>query len=291
MKLKRIEKILVPVALTREGEIAVDQAVKFHSVFGSRIIVMTIIPGRSRFARLLRGSDATESAIARAKGRLEEFLLNIFDGEIPDYISTDVRCGGLINNIIEASKEFASQLIIIKKSKRLIGKFAAFRRHNAEKLIGRAFCPILTINNDSTAENVNNIVIPVDISKKTDTKMRWDIFIAKAFKAKITIISVLDINIDKRRSLAYRKAIAMEEQLKNEGVSCEVLLITETKGKQADIFLKSAAQINPDMIMIMTGEKMMMFGEYIGPFAKDIIHHSVTPVINVVPRVGSLFDV
>ncbi len=291
MKLKRIEKILVPVALTREGEIAVDQAVKFHSVFGSRIIVMTIIPGRSRFARLLRGSDATESAIARAKGRLEEFLLNIFDGEIPDYISTDVRCGGLINNIIEASKEFASQLIIIKKSKRLIGKFAAFRRHNAEKLIGRAFCPILTINNDSTAENVNNIVIPVDISKKTDTKMRWAIFIAKAFKAKITIISVLDINIDKRRSLAYRKAIAMEEQLKNEGVSCEVLLITETKGKQADIFLKSAAQINPDMIMIMTGEKMMMFGEYIGPFAKDIIHHSVTPVINVVPRVGSLFDV
>lgn len=290
MTLRRIEKILVPIALTREGEIAIEQAIKFQKVFGSRIIIMNIIPAKNGI-RIFTGKEAQKRAVERAKLKLNDFLENYFAGEIPGFVSAEVRSGGLIPSIIQASKDFATQLIIIKKSKRLVGRFAAFRRHNAEKLIGQSLCPILTISQDFTPSVIKEIVMPVDISKKTDAKMRWAVFIAKAFSAKVTIISVLNINIEKRTSLTYRKAVAMEEQLQAEGIDSRVLLINETSGKQADIFLRNADNVNPDMIMIMTHEETMLLGEYIGKFAREVIHRAQPPVFNVVPKTGTLFDV
>jgi nucleotide-binding universal stress UspA family protein len=290
MSTKRIEQILVPIALTHEGEIAIEQAVKFHEVFGSRLIIMNIIP-RIRLLIRLKGAETPAIVIDRAHHRLEEFVRKFFNGKIPDYVNLQVRCGKLIPSIIDASKDFSSQLIIIKKSKRIIGRFAAFRGHNADKLISQSFCPVLTISENFTHKGISEIVIPVDISKKTDDKVRWAIYLAKNFNARVTVISVLDININTRESLAYRKAVSIEEQLLADKIECNVVLITETSGAHYDIFLKHVARINPDLIVIMTHEEALLFGDYIGTFAQEVIHRAAQPVFNVVPRVGTLFDV
>jgi nucleotide-binding universal stress UspA family protein len=290
MATKRIEQILIPLALTREGEIAMEQGVKFHEVFGSRLIIMNIIPRNRPLIRLSR-REQSATTLEKAHHRLEEFVRKFFNGEIPSYVNLQVRCGSLIATIIDASKDFSSQLIIIKKSKRIIGKFAAFRRNNADKLIGQSFCPVLTISENFTHEGIREIVMPVDISKKTDDKVRWAIFLAKSFNARVTIISVLDINIEARTSLAYRKAVTMEEQLKSENIDCDVLVITETSGQHYESFLQQVSKVNPDLIVIMTHEESLLFGEYIGTFAREIIHRAEQPVFNVVPRVGTLFDV
>lgn len=290
MRKNNIERILVPIALTREGEIAMEQAMMFHKVFGSSLTIMNVI-SRTREQTCFLRKESPEKVHDRALCKLEEFVKNYFGGEIPDYVSLHVRSGALITSIIDASKEFSSQLIIIKKSKRIIGKFAAFRRHNAEKLIGQSFCPVLTISEDFTHEGIKSIVIPVDITKKSDDKVRWAKFLAKRFNAKVTIISVLDINIEARTSLAYRKAVEIEDQLLGENIECEMLLITETSGALWEVFLKQAERVNPDLIVIMTHEETVLFGDYIGHFAREVIHRAVQPVFNVVPRVGTLFEV
>jgi nucleotide-binding universal stress UspA family protein len=133
--------------------------------------------------------------------------------------------------------------------------------------------------------------MPVDISKKTDDKVRWAIFLAKNFNARVTIISVLDIDIETRTSLAYRKAVTMEEQLQSENIDCDVLVITDTTGHHYESFLRQVNKVNPDLIVIMTHEESLLFGEYIGTFAREVIHRAEQPVFNVVPRVGTLFDV
>jgi nucleotide-binding universal stress UspA family protein len=290
MATRNIEKILVPIALTREGEIAIEQAFKFHEVFGSKLIIMNVIPkARQKTGILTR--ETPSQVLEKAHIRLEEFVRRFFKGVIPEYVNLQVRCGGLISSIIEASKEFSSQLIIIKKSSRIIGKFAAFRRHNADKLIGQSFCPVLTISENFTHEGINEIVMPVDISKKTDDKVRWAIYLAKSFNARVTVISVLDINIETRTSLAYRKAVSIEEQLEAENIDCKVHLITEPAGKHYEVFLRQVEKVNPDLIIIMTHEESILFGEYIGPFAREVIHRAIQPVFNVVPRVGAMFDV
>ena len=290
MTTKRIEQILIPLALTREGEIAMEQGMKFHEVFGSKLIIMNIIPRNRPLIRLTR-NETPGKTLEKAHNRLEEFVRKFFNGEIPPFVNLQVRCGRLIPTIIDASKDFSSQLIIIKKSKRIIGSFAAFRRNNADKLIGQSFCPVLTISENFTHEGIREIVMPVDITKKTDDKVRWAIFLAKSFNARVTIISVLDINIETRTSLAYRKAVSIEEQLQSEKIDCDVLLITETSGYHYESFLNQVSKVNPDLIIIMTHEESLLFGEYIGAFAREVIHRAEQPVFNVVPRVGTLFDV
>ncbi|MBE0673994.1 MAG: universal stress protein [Bacteroidales bacterium] len=290
MPTQNIERILIPIALTKEGEIAIEQAIKFHEVFGSKLVVMNVIPSRREKTGLLK-KETPAQVLEKAHLKLEEFTRRFFKGSIPDFINLQVRCGSLIPSIIETSKEFSIQLIIIKKSSRIIGKFAAFRKHNADKLIGQSFCPVLTISENFTHKGIKEIIMPVDITKKSDNKVRWAIYLAKSFNARITIISILDIDIEARSSLAYRKAVAIEDQLVAENIECELLLITDTKGSQCDVFLKQAAKVKPDLIVIMTHEETILFGDYIGHFAREVIHRAVQPVFNVVPRVGTLFDV
>jgi len=289
MTTNRIEKILVPIALTQEGRIAIEQAVKFKNVFGSGLIIMNIIPEEKLINRILGKGDPAK-VLDKAYHHLEEFVRKVFRGEIPDFVNLQVRQGSLIPTILQASKDFSSQMIIIKKSKRIIGKFASFRVNNADKLISQSFCPVLTISENFTHDAIKEIVMPVDITKKTDDKVRWAIYLAKSFSARVTVISVLDINIDARKSLTYQKALKIENQLTEEGVDCNVLLITETSGTHHEIFLRQLARVKPDLVIIMTHEESILTGDYIGKFALEVIHGAKQPVFNVVPRTGSLFE-
>lgn len=290
MTTKRIEKILVPIALSREGTIAIDHAEMFCKVFDSKLIIMNIVPDDSLFRRIASGGNSN-SVLEKAHQQLEKFVKKHFKGKIPDCINLQVRQGNLVPTIIQASKDFSSQLIIIKKSKRIIGKFAAFRKNNADVLLGKSFCPVLTITENFTHDGIREIVMPVDITKKTDDKIRWAIYLAKNFNARVTVISVLDINIDARKSLTYKKALMIEDQLTEEGIDCNVLLITETTGTQHEIFLRQLAKVKPDLIIIMTHEESILSGDTIGKFAQEVIHEAKQPVFNVVPRIGSLFDI
>jgi nucleotide-binding universal stress UspA family protein len=291
MTTKKIEKILVPITLTSEGKIAIEQAVKFQAVFGSTIVVMNVIPPPNNTLKNLLAWKSDKKTLDKAYQRLEGFVKCFFGNKIPDYIKLDVRTGTLIASIIDASIYFGSELIIIKKSKRIIGKFATFRKNNADKLIGQSFCPVLTISENFTHEGIKDIVMPVDITKNTDEKVRWAIYLAKNFNARITMISVLDINIEVKKSLAYRKATHIEDQLINEQIECDILLITETSGANYEIFLRQVSKINPDLIIIMTHEESILFSDYIGRFAREVIHRAVQPVFNVVPRAGTHFSV
>jgi len=290
MTSKKIEKILVPISLSSDGKIAIEQAVKFQTVFGSTIVIINVIPPVRRFKAFFK-KKSHKSSLEKANKRLKGFVKCFFGEEIPEYIKLDVRTGLLIPSIIDASLHFGAELIIIKKTKRIIRRFASFRRNNADKLIGQSLCPVLTVSENFTHKGIKEIVMPVDITKKTDDKVRWAIYLAKNFNARVTIISVLDINIDVKKSLAYRKATSMEDQLEKEKIECDVLLITETSGKNCDIFLRHVEKVNPDLIIIMTHEESILFGDYIGRFAREVIHRAIQPVFNVVPRTDTQFTV
>jgi len=290
MASKQIERILVPVALTHEGQVAIEEALMFNKVFGSKLIIVNIIH-EDRLVRRILSKVKTFSVLEKANRRLEEFVKNIFGGIVPDFVKLQVRQGSLIPTIIQTSKEFSTHLIIIKKSHQIIGRFAAFRTHNADKLIGQSFCPVLTITENFTHDGIKEIMIPVDITRRTDDKIKWAAYLAKKFNARVTVVSVLSLNIDSKRSLAYQKALTIEEELKTENINCRVLLITETSGKQYDIFLNQVENANPDLIVIMTHEDTLLFSEYIGSFARAVIHKAKQPVFNVVPKEDSFFKV
>ncbi len=288
-----IKKILAPVPLGSDCKIAMQQAMIFHKVYGSEIILLHVETEFSLFHKLLR-PGRLKKHIKRAKKKLKKYAKNYFGGNIPDFISIHVSTGELVQGILLAAKKTECDLIIISKRERIVSRFNFLKNENADKLISGAVCPVLTISGKHTEEGIKNILIPVDITKKIDSKVARVKCLAKKFNAKVHVISVLDLDIPPLKSLAYRKALEIETSIKKEGLEVNVELIKAKNRPMHEVVLSHIHELKPDLVLMMTHQESILFDNYIGKFAGEIIHRSESPVFNLVPRketlTGNLLD-
>ena len=98
-----IRKILAPVPIGSDCKIAIQQAMIFHEVYGSEIILLYVETEFSVFNKLLR-PDRLKKHIKRAKKKLKKYAKNYFGGEVPDFISMQVSTGELVQEILLAAK-------------------------------------------------------------------------------------------------------------------------------------------------------------------------------------------
>ncbi len=288
-----IKKILTPVPLSGDCRIAIQKAMVFHEVFGSEIILFHVETEFSFFHRLLRPARLKKH-IKRSKKKLKKYAKKYFGGEIPDFISMQISTGELIQEILIAAKKTKCDLIIISKGERIASRLNFIRNENADKLISSATCPVLTISGKHKEEGIKNILIPVDITKKITTKVAWVKYLAKRFDAKVHVISVLNLDIPPLKSLAYRKSLQIERSIKKEGLDVKVELIKDKSLSMHEVVLTHIAELKPDLVLMMTHQESILFDNYIGKFASEIIHRSESPIFNLVPRketlVGNLLN-
>ena len=282
-----IKKILAPVPLGSDCKIAIQQAMIFHKVYGSEIILLHVETEFSFFHRLLRPARLKKH-IKRAKKKLKKYARNYFGGEIPDFISMQVRTGELIQEILLAAKNTKCDLIIISKGERIVSRLSFLKNENADKLISGSICPVLTISGKHTENGIKDILIPVDITKKITNKVAWVKYLAKKFNAKVHVISVLNLDIPPLKSLAYRKALEIENSIKAVGLEVNVELLKSRNQPMHDVVLSHIHEIKPDLVLMMTHQESILFDNYIGKFASEIIHRSESPVFNLVPRKETL---
>jgi len=242
----------------------------FHKVYGSEIILLYVETKFLFFHRLLKPSRLKKH-IKRAKKKLKKYARNYFGGEIPDFISMQISTGELVQEILLAAKKTKCDLIIINKGERIVSRLSFLKNENADKLISGAVCPVLTISGKHTEKGIKDILIPVDITKKITNKVAWVKYLAKKFNSKVHVISVLDLDIAPLKSLAYRKALEIENSIKEVGLEVNVELVKADIRSMHDVVLS-----------------------HIRKFASEIIHRSESPVFNLVPRketlIGILFD-
>jgi len=288
-----IRKILAPVPLGSDCKIAIQQAMIFHEVYGSKIILLHVETEFSVFHKLLR-PDRLKKHIKRAKKKLKKYAKNYFGGEVPDFISMQVSTGELVQEILLAAKNTKCDLIIISKGERIASRLSFLKNENADKLISGAVCPVLTISGKHTETGIKNILIPVDITKKITSKVARVKCLAKKFNAKVHVVSVLNLDIPPLKSLAYRKALEIENSILEEGLEVNVELLMSNKRSMHDVVLSHIDKLKPDLVLMMTHQESILFDNYIGKFAGEIIHRSESPVFNLVPRketlTGNLLD-
>ncbi len=282
-----IKKILTPVPLSSGCKIALQQAMIFQKVYDSEIILLHVETEFSFFHRLLRPTRLRKH-IKRAKKKLKKYAKNYFGVEIPDFISMHVSTGELIQEILLAAKKTKCDLIIISKGERIVSRLSFLKNENADKLISGAVCPVLTISGKHTEKGIEDILIPVDITKKISNKVAWVKYLAKIFNAKVHVISVLNLDITPIQSLAYRKALEIETSIKKAGLEVNVEILKAKNQSMHDVVLSHIHELKPDLVLMMTHQESILFDNYIGKFAGEIIHRSESPVFNLVPRKETL---
>lgn len=275
-------KILVPVPLTPDFTVALSQALQFEKAYRTEIILMHVVPDHKLSDRI-KSSNKLRKSNYEASFNLRCLATNFFKDEIPDNVSLKIVNGPLIPTILKEASDTKCDLIIIKKSEKTKGYLNIFRSENADKLISEAVRPVITIPGNDTDGKIKDILLPVDIFKKTTTKVAWAISLAKKFNARLHVVSVLNIDIKPEESMAYKKCKQIENEIRKEGVEVDTAMLRSDKKSMADMVLDYSAKIRSDLIIIMTRQETALINNYLGSFATDIIHRSKVPVFSVVP--------
>lgn len=274
----RSKTILAYIPRHQDGEIILNQALYYQQALGMRIFVLNILKVFSVLPLKFRIKKA-QKIKNNALQELDVFVKNTLHKEIPEDVILRIKFGNTVKTIINESKKGGYEFILLDKSRGMYK--GALTKRQVNKIISHSYCPVLSINRDFPIQNVKKIIIPVDISQTTKKRLLWATMFAKKFNAKIQIVSALTVNIDEKKSLAYRNAERIKQMLTDRGVECDVKIIKVKNQEIYDVILNYIKEENPDMVIIRTHQESVFQGSQIGKFVSEIIHGCTMPVFTV----------
>lgn len=284
-------KVLVPVPLSGNFKTPLKQAYSFYRQYGAEITLLSVFHNISRLEKWVTRRKIklhSERAIKKKKKKINRYF---HDEAFINHIRFDVKTGDFVSSILKVAKEMEADLIILKKTKRASTQRRFLKQENVDKLIANSVHPVLTVDKKPAQNGISKILLPVDITKKTDNKIAWAISMAKRFDAEVRIFSVMNMKIKPVHSLSYKKGKQIEEQIRNEGIKTELVIVDRGDMNVEDQVLDYADEYRPDLILIMTHQENILFDNYLGKFAREIIHESKVPVFSVIPQKETVFSV
>ncbi len=259
-----------------EGIPVLQQAFFFQQSLGMRVFLYRILEKPSFFQRIFQANEAKNER-ARALKNFHEFASAIIPNDLINNFTYRIKYGGILEVLLRQSKKGGYEFIIVGKD----GSKNCLEPTELDKLISRSSCPIMTINKKHALNEIKTIVIPVDISQTTQKKLLWATYFAKKYRAKVIIVSALSLNIDLKKSLAWRNAEKLKHMLSQRDIDCEVTIIKEKEKAKHEVILDCINKINQGLVIIRTHQKSNMKDTQIGNFVSNIVHGSKIPVFTV----------
>ncbi|MCF6333536.1 MAG: universal stress protein [Draconibacterium sp.] len=273
-----LNSILAFIPQNNEGELVLKEALYFQQTLGMRIFVLNVIKAPSLFSRKFQAKNV-ESIENEAVQKLNNFVKNVIQKEIPKNIILRVKPGNVVPTLIEESQRGGYGFIVVDKSKSSFK--GALHWNKIDKFISQSHCPVLAVNKDFPVREIKKIVIPIDISQSMKKRLLWATLFAKKFGAKIQIVSALNINIDEKKSLAFKNAEKIKHLFWDQGIECEVKILKVHKQKKYKAILKCLKEEKPELVIIRTHQESIFSGNKIGKFVSKIVHGCNMPVFTV----------
>ncbi|KAF0235471.1 MAG: hypothetical protein FD181_3489 [Prolixibacteraceae bacterium] len=274
--------------LTDEGKIVLKQAMNLQKLVPYRIFAVNIIPAVSLFLRLFGPPKTQRLKEENALKRLTGFLTGFYGGKIPENVIPLVLSGNLVRTLIKQAQSGDFYFMVLKRSKHKNGIPNVLKKSELNKVIAHSFSPVLLVNEDSSSENLENILVPLDISENTEKKLLWASLFAKKAKAKIQIVSALNLNIDKYKSQTTKNAWAIKEMLLKRGIESEIEILKANNKDKTEAVLHFMETKRTDIVIIRKHQVASVTNTTIGDFAKEIINRSKAPVFIVSQSHGDI---
>ncbi len=273
--------ILAFIPQNKTAKPVLKQILRIKKSLKMRIFILQILE-KSSSSILNFQSKKKEIQINAAKDKLVEFIVKTTKKELPDDYLPRIKTGDILATLINESKKGGYDFLILDKQE------SGLKKTNINKLVSRSFCPVLLFSKDFPFKKIKNIIIPIDISQTTKKRLFWATFFAKELKAKIKIVSALNINIDEAKSLARKNADKLKEMLQKRGIECEVKILKVHNQLKHKVILDYIEEENPEMVIIRTHQESIFADKRIGQFVSEIIHGCKMPVFTVSHSTQSL---
>ncbi|OQX73961.1 MAG: hypothetical protein B6D64_13310 [Bacteroidetes bacterium 4484_276] len=190
-----------------------------------------------------------------------------------------LRKGKIYHEIVATAKSKKADLIVTG-SHGVSGFDEYWIGSNANRIVGNAFCPVVTVRNGFNIENsIKNIVLPIDNSNHTLNKTPFTARIANLFDAEVHILVIYTTPLKTMHKRVEKYADKAKKYFDTENV--KYTLETVQSQNTTKTTIDYAKKINADLISIMTEKEDNKKIGLLAPSAHQIVNHSPIPVLCV----------
>ena len=276
-------KILVPVGFSEQSLAALKQACLIAKIKKSEVIILSVIEEQSKISGLLI-DNPFEEIRSKVKDKLDE-ISEMHSGKFSVKVDSMVASGKIYEQIVEVSSMINANLIVMGTNGSPKGVIKKFIGSNAERVVRLSNIPVITIKENTSTENFDNIILPLDLGKETKEKVTFAIEYARYWNSTIRIVSVFLKDNTNEKNILIKNLNQVSNFISNAGVKCTSELIEgEKKQSLGDFVINYEKKFDSDLIIIMTKKEELALSNNLSVTARYIIHNSKIPVMSIKPK-------
>jgi len=276
-------KILVPVGFSEQSLAALKQACLIAKIKKSEVIILSVIEEQSKISGLLI-DNPFEEIRNKVKDKLDE-ISEMHSSKFSVKVDSMVASGKIYEQIVEVSSMINANLIVMGTNGSPKGVIKKFIGSNAERVVRLSNVPVITIKENTSTENFDNIILPLDLGKETKEKVTFAIEYARYWNSTIRIVSVFLQDNTNEKNILIKNLNQVSNFISNAGVKCTSELIEgEKKQSLGDFVINYEKKFDSDLIIIMTKKEELALSNNLSVTARYIIHNSKIPVMSIKPK-------
>lgn len=284
MKKSAINRILIPMDFSETGLLALEHGVFMANLFKADLYLLHVMEvvtyPYAIYDPLLMTPMYTDEQERNVLIALNEHAKKIRKEcglQVITFIST-----GRVETEIAAISEDKKIDMIVMGTHGAKGFEEFFLGSNAHRTVTISKCPVITVQTHAKKIGFTNIVMPIDNALHSRQKVDMVIELASHYGSYVHLLGLLTEDDDEKKFKI--KLESVEHALTNAKIKFERKIV-----KGTNIALEAmnySDEVNADLIVTMTDHESHLNGMFLGPFAKQIINHSQTPVLSIRPVEG-----
>ncbi|SDB98326.1 universal stress protein [Williamwhitmania taraxaci] len=272
-------KIIVSIDFNDESMAALKQSYRVAKFLKAEIVLVHVFELPDFLESLFTKNEDLVRITAETVLKLND-LVTRAKQESDLEVTSRFETGKAYIRIVEVAKEINARLIIMGRS----GTDATKRLgSNTIHVVGNAPCPVITVKDFNHKIDFKNIILPLDLSKKTAEQTAMAVALGKHFGSTIHIVSVLTGGIFLYRSRIYTKMLRVERELAKQNVITKLKLYPKSAIPAYELIMKYSEEENADLIMLLARQESSVNEHYVGATAQHIINESIIPVLSLIP--------
>jgi nucleotide-binding universal stress UspA family protein len=268
-----MKTIIVPIDLSDESLNGLNLALMMATKTGANILLAHVI-GKNTGDYYEQMEKENQLAQSKFEGILRKYKEKVNLNFTLNYI---IKEGKIFKEIADLADKIEDVLTVLS-THGTSGFEELFIGGNAYKITSHSRNPVITVRRSKIPLNIDNIVLPLDMTFQTREKVPYTVELAKVFGSKIHLLTIRLSNLKSIEKKLHQYAEQVASYLDTHKIPYTVEHLHGSN--LTDLILDYARSIDADLISIMTEQEKSASNLLLGNFAHQMINKAFIPVLS-----------
>jgi nucleotide-binding universal stress UspA family protein len=267
-----MKTIIVPLDFSDESLTGLNMSLMLARKTGANIQMIHVI-GKN----ISNNPELIEKENQLAKTKLEDIIQKCLkEGNITCALSYTIKEGQIFKEIADLADNYEQPLTVLS-THGSSGFEELFIGGNAYKITSHSRNPVITVRGSKIPSNIDNIVLPLDITFQTREKVPYTAELASAFNSTIHLVTLRLSNLKSIEKKLHQYAIQVASYFEKHKIPHT---IEHLHGSNlTDLTLDYSRSVDADLISIMTEQEGSASNLLLGNSAHQMINKAFIPVL------------